>query len=94
VSLSILSEARPLNAKECVALGLAEGVEETLERVVQRFVEPRLQGGVDALRALKRQVQAHRTLPSTEALGQEADVFAEVWGGPAHRKALADRGLG
>jgi len=93
-SLSILSDAAPLNAESCMAVGLAEGIEDTLECVVESFVRPRLKGGPDALRALKREVEGHSPAPSKEALALEAEAFAQVWGGPAHRKALADRGLG
>ena len=92
-SLSVLSDAKPLGAEACVAIGLAEGIKESQEQLMERFVEPRIQRGTEALRALKRQVEAHRGAPSPAALLQEAESFAQVWGGPAHRKALAARGL-
>lgn len=87
-ALRLLSSARPMTAGEAQAVGVVdhrcdgparEGALAWLEDL--RSLSP------EAARAIKRQVAA--ASPSERDPTAEAAAFAAVWGGPAHRAALA-----
>lgn len=90
-ALRILSRARPLLPGEAVQLGLVDhrcdghAVEGALAWVGDVLsVEP------EALRAIKRQIVAMNPVrPPGSDPDAEVAAFADVWGGPAHRAALA-----
>ncbi len=79
-ALQVLHEGRALGPDEAAQIGLAEGA-----RSVEEVLAPVLALDPAAARALKLQVVAARPVRS---IGDEAEAFAAVWGGPAHRAAL------
>jgi ethylmalonyl-CoA/methylmalonyl-CoA decarboxylase len=91
-ALRILGGAESLDAEAARDLGLADEVcaAGTGEAALQTFLAPYLEASPSALRAMKTAIVAGSAL-DPEALAAEAAAFGEVWGGTAHREALAHR---
>jgi len=86
-ALRLLAEARPVQAEEAVALGLADAAcEGPAAEGALELLAPIRALPVAAVRAVKGQVSA------SDDREAQAARFAEVWGGPDHRAAL--RALG
>jgi ethylmalonyl-CoA/methylmalonyl-CoA decarboxylase len=86
-ALRVLTGARPLSPGEATSLGLVDhrcpgkAVDGTLRWFEELVTLPPV-----AIRAIKRQVVAAG--PARRDPEAEAELFAEVWGGPAHQAAL------
>ncbi len=82
-ALMLLAEAEAIDASRAAELGLADRVVTTDPRLAARAWAQRVaQAPAEAVRALKRQVLA------ASDPGTQATIFAELWGGPAHRAAM------
>jgi ethylmalonyl-CoA/methylmalonyl-CoA decarboxylase len=86
-AVTVLLDAARVSAARARELGLADAVDEEPASWARRRLEGWL-GAVPAtaMRALKAQVVAASPGRAGDA---EASAFVEVWGGPAHRDALA-----
>lgn len=83
-ALRLLTAAVPVSAADALSIGLADAVvpEDAVAGALQ-WLEPLLGSPAASLRAVKAQVAV---APRTDTA--EADAFATVWAGPAHRAAL------
>jgi enoyl-CoA hydratase/carnithine racemase len=88
-ALRILTTARALFPGEAADLGLVDHrCEGRAEHAALEWLGDLRERAPEAIRALKRQVRA--AVRGGPGSGEEdADAFAGVWGGPAHREALA-----
>jgi ethylmalonyl-CoA/methylmalonyl-CoA decarboxylase len=88
-ALRVLGEARPVSVVEGLQLGLFDAVVPDADAVqgALAWLSSLRKMAPEAVRALKRQVLA--ACPPRQGHA-EADAFADVWGGPAHLRALAD----
>jgi ethylmalonyl-CoA/methylmalonyl-CoA decarboxylase len=83
-ALRLLTAAEPVSAADALTIGLADAVvpEDAVAGALQ-WLDPLLGSPAASLRAVKAQVAV---APRTDTA--EADAFATVWAGPAHRAAL------
>ncbi|XP_032817785.2 ethylmalonyl-CoA decarboxylase [Petromyzon marinus] len=58
-------------------------------RAALSWLEPRVAGAPEVVRAAKKVALSGAELPLEEALRAERDVFGTLWGAPANRRALA-----
>jgi enoyl-CoA hydratase/carnithine racemase len=90
----ILLTARPIGAEEAVAIGLAARIADDPTAEAVALASLMSQRGRAALGQLKRSLLAVRTARRGGALEEERDLFRQAWGGPAHRRAFAELGVG
>jgi ethylmalonyl-CoA/methylmalonyl-CoA decarboxylase len=86
-ALRLMASADVLDAKECLRIGLADLVFSSDDEVVKWF-EQFTKTSAQTVRASKRIVLNAQECDYSEALNRERDIFAELWGGPRHLKAL------
>jgi ethylmalonyl-CoA/methylmalonyl-CoA decarboxylase len=87
-ALRLLTTAEPVSPEAAVALGLADRVDPDPSRAARAWAEAISHSPAAAIRAAKAQVVAARPARPDD---REAELFASVWGGEAHRAALASR---
>ena len=85
-ALRLLSTAASVDGDGARAIGLVDATGASAIDTAQTFLAPVLALPPAGVRAVKAQVAS-----AFRADDREARVFAEIWGGPAHRRAL---GLG
>lgn len=81
-AVRLLTSAAKVGPEEGRAIGLFDAVAEEASAAALALSAPILALPTAAVRAMKQQVAA-------TGRGEEAAVFASVWGGPDHRAALA-----
>lgn len=87
-AIQILGEAHAIDGPTAKRWGLADHVTDGPALPAALDLARRYDAPPEAVRAVKRQVVA-ANLPPAQAREEDAAAFASVWGGPAHRAALA-----
>lgn len=96
-ALEVVMSGRRVDAEEALRIGLANHIltdcnEDNYAQVLSRakeWVSQYTKYPIETLHAIKNIVTAARWLPLQEALQKEVELFASVWGGPAHQDALS-----
>lgn len=78
----------PVKADEALVLGLVDLVREDALTAARAWAAELAALPPEALTRARRLVDAASRLPRAEALAVERQLFAELWGGPAHLAAL------
>ena len=97
-ALDVMMSGRLIKANEALNLGLVQHVISDYDRndsnsvltKCKEWLNHYTRHNTETMRAIKGIVNASRWLPIEDALKEEVQFFASVWGGPAHQKALAN----
>lgn len=87
-ALRVLVEARMLTAEEARGAGLVDAIEADPDAAATAWAAAAAALPATALRGALRVV---RSAGAADAANRETEVFAGLWGGPAHRAALGAR---
>ncbi len=90
-ALEVFAKAEPLTPEACLAMGLADEVcQGEVEAAASAFLASLLTPSAEVTRANKGQIGELRRALLSQVAPDAAQWFSTVWGGPAHRAALAD----
>lgn len=90
-ALEVLVGEKALGADAAIQTGLANGIVQSSDSALQEallWLQQRTRGDVAVVRATKHIVSQAALLPLDEALNEERQIFAGLWGGAAQLKAL------
>jgi len=92
-ALDMMTTGRTINSEEALKMGLVDGVIENSGHAINEskdWLKNYTKYSAETVRAAKGIVNGARYLPLQLALEDEIEYCASVWGGIAHKKALAD----
>jgi len=95
-AIELMASGKFLSPEEALKIGLINGVltdcvEEDIDDVLVKardWIKPYIAASSGTLHAIKSIVNNATWLPLSDALRKEMDLFASVWGGEAHKKAI------
>lgn len=93
-ALYLLGSAKVLSASEAESMKLVDhlitGRDEAALSECRKWLEPFTNGPGAAIKAFKRITLNAKECSYPEAMNRERDLFQQVWGGAAHKKAMGE----